>query len=558
MSATPAPDPYDLPPSFWQKHERHFWAVVVFALTALFAIVSFPPFHVAEAAYVLAAPAVYWAYFRPPLKLYAWTIFAAQAVAWTIILGWLHNVTWLGLFLLGPVIGAWIGVWYLAVWWTMPRVVGRSIPVRLAAQLGLAGLWVLLEWSRTWFLGGFPWLPLAASQWQQVSILQVSAYTGAWGVSFVLIVMSIGFPAFLHRLLREGTTGLGRRSQEFGLALVMLMGCLCLYFVQARPFDRREVSPIGRVAFVQPFIPQNVKWDPTQEPVIVDVLKKLTLATAEAQPDLILWPEAALPWPPKTDANARAFVESLAAKTHAPLLFGSWALEGGTGAVPDRAYNAAFLATPDSGLRSSYYAKRQLVPFGEYVPFRPILGWLSKFVPIGPDDFSRGTDASPMVVALPDGAEAAGVLICYEDTYPRLARESVLAGADFLVVLTNNGWFGMGGAAYQHAASAVLRAVETRRTVLRCGNGGWSGWIDEFGATRFAMTNPAGSVYFRGIRTVGITRDQRWVGRSSFYVEHGDWFVLVCAVLAMLGYFAARSGAVAAPNQRLGDKPFHL
>ena len=539
MSSTPLRDPYDPPPSFWRRHEDYLWAAAVFALTALLAIVSFPPFRAPEVAYVLAAPAVYWAYLRPPLKLFAWTIFAAQAVAWTILLGWLHNVTWLGLFLLGPFVGAWVGIWYLAVWWAMPRIVGRSVPVRFAGQLGLAGLWVLIEWSRTWFLGGFPWLPLAASQWQQVSILQISAYTGAWGVSFVLIAMSIGFPAFLHRLLREGKTGLSRRSQEFGLALVMLMGCLCVFFVQARPFDQRQNSPVGRVTFVQPYIPQNVKWDPAEAPVIVNVLQTLTMEAAQAHPDLILWPEAALPWPANGDANARAFAEALAAKAHAPLLFGSPAVERGAGAAPEREYNAAFLATPDSGLRPAYYAKRKLVPFGEYVPLRPVLGWLSKFVPIGPEDFSRGTDAGPLVIGMPDGAEAAGVLICYEDTYPRLARESALAGADLLVVLTNNGWFGTGGAAYQHAAHAVLRAVETRRPVLRCGNGGWSGWIDEFGVIRFAMTDSQGSVYFRGTRTRGITRDQRWVGRNSFYVEHGDWFVGVCAALAMIGYFAA-------------------
>ncbi len=114
----------------------------------------------------------------------------------------------------------------------------------------------------------------------------------------------------------------------------------------------------------------------------------------------------------------------------------------------------------------------------------------------------------------------------------------MLAGSDVLVVLTNDAWYGEGGAAYQHAAHAVLRAVETRRPVLRCGNGGWSGWIDEFGGIRYALTNEDGSVYFRGTGVADVTRDSRWVGRNSFYVEHGDWFVPVCAVLALFGYAA--------------------
>ena len=81
----------------------------------------------------------------------------------------------------------------------------------------------------------------------------------------------------------------------------------------------------------------------------------------------------------------------------------------------------------------------------------------------------------------------------------------------------------------------MLRAVETRRPVLRCGNAGWSGWIDEFGTVRAALADERGTIYYRGTQTVSVTRDSRWIGRKSFYVEHGDWFVLVCAALATLG-----------------------
>jgi apolipoprotein N-acyltransferase len=107
-------------------------------------------------------------------------------------------------------------------------------------------------------------------------------------------------------------------------------------------------------------------------------------------------------------------------------------------------------------------------------------------------------------------------------------------------VLTNNAWYGEKGAATQHAAHSILRAVETRRPVLRCGNGGWSGWIDEFGSVRATVTNEAGSIYFRGTETIAVSRDSRWIGQMSFYVEHGDWFVLACAAIAALGYAAVR------------------
>jgi apolipoprotein N-acyltransferase len=129
-----------------------------------------------------------------------------------------------------------------------------------------------------------------------------------------------------------------------------------------------------------------------------------------------------------------------------------------------------------------------------------------------------------------------GPLICYEDVFPDLARHSALGGAAVLTVMTNNGWFGEGGAAYQHAAHAVLRAVENRRPVLRCGNGGWSGWIDEFGGIRNVVTNERGTIYFRGTKVIEVSRDARWLERNSVYTEYGDWFVLVAAGLAMFSF----------------------
>ncbi len=534
-----SPDPYDVGPTFWQRHAQFIAPVVAGVLTAVLTVASFPPYHAPEFAYVCLAPGVFWAYLRPSFRTYAWTLAAAQAVAWTVILGWLHHVTWVGLILLGPVIGAWTGLWYLAVWWAIPRMAGRPTPIRLVTVLGLAGVWVVIEWTRTWFLGGFDWLPLAASQWERTSILQVAAYTGAGGISFVLVAMNVGFAAYGHRLLREGATGLRRRSQEFLLALFLLLACLSIHVQET--FNRlRFTVPFARVAFVQPDIPQSVKWNPAEAPAIVKVLQDTTRAAATTNPDLILWPEAVTPLPVRDDPSVRRFVEGLAARAHAPLLIGSVAVEGagapaaaGAGASPERWYNAAFVVTPDFGLQHADYAKRKLVPFGEYVPLRPLLGWLGKFVPIG-DDFSRGTDASPLVVRLRQGSAAFGMLICYEDTYPDLARSSVLSGADALVVITNNGWFGEGGAAYQHATHSVLRAVETRRPVLRCGNAGWSGWIDEFGNIRKVLVDGEGSIYFRGTGTASVTRDIRWVGKNSFYVEHGDWFVALSAGFALL------------------------
>jgi apolipoprotein N-acyltransferase len=396
---------------------------------------------------------------------------------------------------------------------------------------------VVNEWLRTWLLGGFPWLPLAASQWQRLSVLQIAAFTGSGGVSFVLIVMNLGFAAYAHRLLAEKAKGLNKRSPEFMAALLVLMFPSFLLLGDTMGQQRREFAT---VALVQPYIPQSVKWDPARGRGILEILETLTLNAAVNRPDLIIWPEAVTPWAVRGDDNARRFAEDLVARARVPLLLGSIAIEAG-GTAGEQWRNGAFIVTPDRGLEPAYYAKRRLVPFGEFVPLRPVLGWLDKFVEIG-DDFQPGEDARPLLLRLRGESVVAGPLICYEDIYPRLARSSALAGSDVLTVLTNNGWFGEGGAAYQHAAHSVLRAVETRRPVIRVGNGGWSGWIDEYGNIRATLTNEAGSVYFRGARSLTVTSDARWTDRNSFYVEHGDWFVAVCAGLGFFGFVLIRTG----------------
>jgi apolipoprotein N-acyltransferase len=399
-------------------------------------------------------------------------------------------------------------------------------------MLGLSGAFVVVEWTRTWIFGGFPWMPLAATQWEMTSMLQIAAYTGAEGISFVVVAANIGIAAFANRLFREGEVGLRRRSPELLLALFLILVCLSVH-IQETTNRGRYTQPFARVAFVQPDIPALVKWDVSKEPQIMQTLWSTTLSARDLHPDLVLWPESTTPFPLNADPSMRRFVEQLSARLKAPMLVGADSIEGRDPAHMT-AHNSAFAVDPQLGVQTAYYSKRRLVQFGEYIPLRPLFGWIGKFVPLG-DDFAPGTDPSPLVVPLSRGSAAFGVLICYEDLFPALAREEVRYGADVLVVVTNDAWYGEGAAAYQHAAHSVLRAVENRRPVLRCGNAGWSGWIDEFGSLRKVMTNPEGTIYFKGTQAADVTRDSRWVGHNSYYVEHGDWFVAVSAGLALLG-----------------------
>jgi apolipoprotein N-acyltransferase len=232
--------------------------------------------------------------------------------------------------------------------------------------LGLAGGWVVVEWTRSWLLGGFPWLPLSASQWERVSILQVAPYTGAYGISFVLVMMNLGFAAYAHRLFRERATGINKRSQEFFLALFLLLTCVSLHVTEA--FNRRgQAVPVGRIAIVQPKIAQEIKWDPQRAPAILEVLRGVTLEAAASRPDLILWPEAVTPLAVRGDETVRTWVEGLVREARAPLVLGSIAIEQ-PGQPGESWRNGAFLVTPTEGVAPNYYVKRRLVPFGEYVP----------------------------------------------------------------------------------------------------------------------------------------------------------------------------------------------
>jgi len=530
------PDPYEPRPTFWQGRPHLAWVLAVFAVTAFLTYASFPPLSLGEAGYAFAVGAVLWAYRRPPFKVYAATLLGATVVAWTSLLGWLHNVTWPGLFLLGPFVGLLNGSWYLAVWWVVPRLKGHLPWIRILVMLGLAAAWVLLEWVRGWIFGGFPWLPLAASQWERPLVLQVASYTGAGAVSFVLAMFNLGAGAYAHRIFFEGATGLKKRSPEFMAALLVLAGSS---FPLVADVMGQQRERLAKVAVVQPYIPQNEKWDPAQAREIMRTLEHLTVeAAVVGRPDFVLWPEAVTPWALIDDPNVRPWLEGIARRVDRPIVLG--VVVGEPAGADVTWWNRAVVVHPTHGVQLPGYTKRHLVPFGEYIPLRPVFGWLEKVVPIG-GDFQPGESAEPLVLPTRAGEVPMGVLICFEDIFPGLARDSVLHGAELLTVVTNNGWFGEGGAAAQHAAHSVLRAVETRRPVVRCGNGGWSGWIDEYGQVRATVTNDQGRIFFRGHRTLEVTRDARWAGRPSAYTQRGDWFIGLCGALAVFGFWLVRT-----------------
>ena len=156
-------------------------------MTALLWILSIPPFKFAESAYIAFIPLLLWCYRQPSRKQCVGVAFASGWAAWLAMLIWLRHVTWIGTLLLSGVLALFFVVWMLMVHTLLPWVAKRSFLWRVAAFAGIAGAWVLLEWIRSWFLWGFPWAPLALSQWERPVVLQIAAWSGAYGVSFLII-----------------------------------------------------------------------------------------------------------------------------------------------------------------------------------------------------------------------------------------------------------------------------------------------------------------------------------------------------------------------------------
>lgn len=172
------------------------------------------------------------------------------------------------------------------------------------------------------------------------------------------------------------------------------------------------------------------------------------------------------------------------------------------------------------------------------MPLRKFLPFINKVVPTE-FEISPGKNKDPLVIEAGGKEWRIGCLVCYEDIFSYLSRDSVKRGADFLLVITNDEWFRGEGGAYQHASNSVLRAVECRRPVIRCGNDGWSGWIDEYGNIRGVLANELGNIYMRGGAVFPLYRDVSLEGKKTFFVRYGDWFVILAGLLSLLALITA-------------------
>jgi apolipoprotein N-acyltransferase len=377
------------------------------------------------------------------------------------------NMYWLapevgpGLLLVAILLGAlWTGV-AVATWWLLRPPV--STPRALAALVVVPSYWLVMEWIRSWQALGGPWAVLGASQWQHPAVLALAAVGGVWLVSFAIVAANTGIVI----LLVSGSAGL-RVLGAAATAIVIAAGPVAFALTGAPPVVRQVT-----IALVQPGIQRNPA-------VRVDASLLLTAAFNRSgslrhdHPALIVWGESSIAYDLRTAPRLLARIQALSVADGADILVNQDSVNGGQHS------KVAVLVSP-SGIAGEY-TKTRLVPFGEYIPFRQQLSWLTSISRAASVNMVPGSGAHNLVANVPGSRPlTVGVLICFESAFPDMSRVDADHGAQVIVYQTADSTFQGTWALAQHASLGALRAAETGRPVVQAALTGDSAAFDARG-----------------------------------------------------------------------------
>lgn len=385
------------------------------------------------------------------------------------------------------------------------------IPLIVSAPVA----WTALEYIRTYFFIGFPWNLLGYSQHLVPVVIQIADVTGVYGLSFLVMLVNAGIYTSLF------SSAASKTKVTTALVVVGCIGaCIGYGMLIVSAVERTaETTDTVRVAVIQGNIDQGIKWNEAFKQHILDTYLRLSTDTLEKRPELIIWPETAVPFVFKYAPLYQNQLVQAVRQWQVPLLF------GGADVIfvpPPKQYyslNSAFLLSSRGDIVAQY-DKMHLVPFGEYVPFKKVLFFVDKLVTaIG--EILPGQAYTVM----PFHDTPFSSVICFEIIFPNLVRKFVDNGARFLVTITNDAWYGRSSAPYQHFAMATFRAVENRVAIARAANTGISGFIDPVGrilAQSDIFVEDA-LVYDIPVRTT-----------ATFYSQYGDVFAVGCLLLIII------------------------
>jgi len=346
-------------------------------------------------------------------------------------------------------------------------------------------------------------------------VIQIADILGVYGLSFIIVLLNglICHVFFDHQGKSKGILGWNIFIAS------LLVGGTFIYGHYRLSEDRQEEQSQQSInaVIVQANIDQSIKWDPAYQTQTMETYKRLTRKGYDSNPKLVVWPETSAPF--FFQDNKRSHdIFSLVEESGALLAFGSPAYRRISGMT--RYYNRAYLLAPDDHL-IRYYDKLHLVPFGEYVPLKRFLFFIKRLVPAA-GDFEAGDKIETMNY----GSLSIGILICFEAIFPELARAHAKEGANILFNLTNDAWFGMTSAPYQHLSMAVFRAVENRLPMIRAANTGFSAFIDPCG--KISATS---SLFTEEILKSSVNISNLPL---TFYTRFGDLFAFSLLVVSVI------------------------
>ncbi len=422
-------------------------------------------------------------------------------------IGFLVYVTWPGTILLVAFLSLYFG------FFGMCFVYFQRLPL-LPRIFVLASCWVALEFIRAHLFSGFGWVMLGHTQYKNLWLIQIADITGVYGVSFIMALVNLWL--FEHWKSQ-------RWMPKADGIVIGIVGAALIY--GAGVIGQKKHYDTIRVGLVQPNVSLEDNWDEDKKPRIVAKNLQLTRQLQGKGLDLIVWPETSLPGVIIDSPSLVYAIRAQAAAMHTPIMIGSVAKQ-------DEAYfNSAFMFGAD-GQKLGRYDKIRLVPFGEFLPLRPVLGWVTKIVPL--DDFTPGGDYK-IFTAGASGAKFS-VLICFEDTLDDLRRKFSRAGAEFFVNMTNDAWFRDTRAPYLQLQAAVLSTVENHRALARAANTGLSVLVDPWGRLGAQVRDEHGKSTFIAGTAWG---DLPVVREKTVYTKYGDIFTILCFLCILVA--AARS-----------------
>lgn len=426
-------------------------------------------------------------------------------------LWWVAYVTGIGFVVLALCLGL-----YFAFFGFLFCLTAACCENKLKTLLLVPCLWVSLEYARSHFLTGFGWALAGYSQYSALPVIQISDITGVYGVSFLVLWVNTG----LWMLVEKE----GRGAKRGIIFCLVFFPALALGYGYTRlSYCPPEISRV-KISTIQGNIPQTMKWDAAAREDILQRYFRLTATAASERPQLIVWPETSVPGFLENDPQMKQRLAELSERISPSALLAGAPFMDEAG----RIYNRAALFS--QGQIRQHYDKIHLVPFGEFIPW---YGFFSRFAfadLIG--NFTAGKDWTVFSFPAADssGTVQAGVLICFEDVFPHLARRFAQRGAQVLINITNDAWFGDSGEPYQHLEASVFRAVENRVNLVRSANTGISCFITPRGEISSRVEDASGrDLLVEGSKTAQLSI----VSFPSFYSRFGDVFSWLCVIVSV-------------------------